>query len=290
MKDIFKDISGQITLISVAALIFGSCIITQHLNLFQIQDYDLLKPHAIIVGFVYLLFLGVNVVFFAYRAGSTEDYSFNTFKLIIGGIAKIPIISLVIFYICEPQAIFNPEFKLHVLSYYVDVKTISLLLILNIIMLFGSSFVLSDENAEKYLKKIKPILIIVPLVAVLLLYLTYSRYSLFQSIISIESSICIGVNILIIGYRSSKLHDQRVATSGKAKTNWSDDSYFNFGKSDLGQLLKKLFLILAVLFILLKTTFDYTGDIFSNLSQSYGGGKLTKMSLVVNGEIGRAHV
>lgn len=285
MLDLFKDISGKITLISIVAFIFGSCIITYHLSLFQIQDFDLLKPHAVIVGLVYLMFLGINIVFFAFRAGSTIDYNFNTFKLIIGGIIKIPIISLLLFYLCEPYAMINPEFKLHIFTYSFDVKTLSIICILNTVGLFGSSFVFSDDKkAEEYLNKLKPILITVPLIAILLLFLTYVRYSLFQSILAMETSICFCINLFIIGYRSSKLHEQRIADNNIDSVAWSDDSYINFGKSELGLLLKKTFLIIALLFVLLKTTIDYAGDMFSNLPQSYGGGRLTKMSLVVNND------
>ena len=281
MSDLFKDISGKITIISIAAFIFGSCIITYHLSLFQIQDFDLLKPHAIIVGFMYMLFLSFNIIFFAYRAGSKNDYSFNIYRIILGGILKLPIITLVVFYICEPNAIVNPEFKLYFLNYSYDVKTIAILCLLNTGLLFGYSSFMDDIKADEYLKKIKPILIIGPLISFSLLFLTYIRYSLFQSIFSIEIPICFGINFFIIAYRSAKLHDARIESEGKEKVNWSDDSYFNFGNTELGSIFNKIFFVLGISFILLKTTIDYSGKIFPNLPQSYGGGKLDRMSLVV---------
>lgn len=286
MNEFLNGITGKITIISIATFVFGSCIITYHLSSFQIQDYDLLKPHAIIVGLAFLLFLGINIIIFSFRAGNIENHQFSVFKLLIQGLIKIPFISLIVFFICEPSSFSNPEYKLYYLSYSGDVKIFSFLTLSMALAIISTTLAHQEDRQKKGLsetstsRRMRNIYIFLSIISILLLFLTFIRDSVFQSILSLEILICLGINFFIVGYRSAKLHEDRL-TKGEEKTVWSDDTYFNFGRSKLGRQLKQLFDILALIFLLLKITLDYTNNVYSNLPQTVGGGKLMKISYVV---------
>jgi hypothetical protein len=142
----------------------------------------------------------------------------------------------------------------------------------------------AEVRSSKYNRRVRNIAIFFCILSILLLFLTFIRNKEFRSILYLEIFICLSVYAYIIGYRSAKLHDERNSKTGGEKKKWSEDTFFDFGHSELGAQLKKLFEILALTFMALKITLDYTETIYSNLRQSYGGGKLEKMSYVVKSD------
>jgi len=285
MKEFFEGITGKITIGSIAAFVFGCCIITYSLSSFHIVDFDPLKPHAIIVGLVFFIFLGTNIIFFSYRAGSVKDHTFSMFKLIVQALIKIPAFALLVFFVCEPTMMWNSNYKLYFFSLSADIKAFSILTIPMGLALIANTLSSTEAiNQSKINKRFRNSSIFLCILSVFLLFLTFCRNDEFRAILYLEGFICASVYVFIVGYRSAKLHDERLAKTGLENKKWSDDSLFVFGHSELGLQLKKLFEILALIFVALKITLDYTSAVYLNLPQSYGGGKLEEMSYVVKSD------
>ncbi|MES2567005.1 MAG: hypothetical protein V4565_09075 [Bacteroidota bacterium] len=117
LSRIFQIITG----ISIIALVAGTIIINGSLQVYQIVDYSLLKPHAMMVGGCFLAYLLVNIFVFSIYSNFDSLGKNTSGMMMITTTIKITFLTILFFFLLHPRVAFDPFYSLRFLNYQIKV-------------------------------------------------------------------------------------------------------------------------------------------------------------------------
>jgi len=277
-----------ITAISVLTFAIGCYIININLSDYQIQDFDLVKPRAVYVGFVFLLLIAVNLsLYFLVPFDLINPYKFSLssreFRLVMFLSSKLAIIALGIFYFVDKETAFDPICRFHFFKYSIDIKNWCW-----IIFAISSPVKLLISLS----KKINLFTIINSAISSLstgYLILLYFKIPFFYSLFGTQFCLLIiSMSYLLIIVEQTEENIKRVKKIGEQPAELSLPKpksqirkiFLKF-RNRISSLSKLAFGFIGI-FICLIVLSIYSSVFYPKISQSLGGGMLEQITYMTN--------
>ncbi len=260
MKNKGESILILATAISVMCIVFGNITNTIYLSKFNITGISLLEPRAIIIGFVFVLLVGVSFVLFTLFIDFSEIKNNSLLKINIITIIKIVFITNLIFLINRPVATNQNE----VLFLNIDYKVLNLWLWLSTFGIFPLMLMLPELRSKSKL-------IIIKYFARPILYFFTASFTLlgivfafiskdYRSLFIFESVLIFAFYMGFIGFVEGSISTTKFKYFGKGDHSGEIETF-------LGRLLVVIYTVAMV--ILLNVT--YSLNVFPVLRYEFGG-------------------
>ena len=281
-KDIISKIALYATAISIITFVIGTLIINNHLAGYKIVDFNLLKPHAIAVGFTCVLFLIVNALYVSIFI-KWDDIKLNSpSKLFFISFCKLVFICNIFFVLFGGAKIIQNS------TYSIGPIFLDNFIIVNLLhySIIGIPVFLNnyrDINIKKrnWFNILLRFIAYWGLLCGTLLFIIFFNYPLYFRFFVLEGGIIFGFYIFFIVARGSG--DTTTAT--KKNEEIVVPTFFSHGLMK-GKVLYLFFsfAVLQALGYLIFLIFGYTKVMFPKIEQYYGGGKLQSISYVISGD------
>lgn len=273
-KEDFNKLILATSLISVVAISIGTYIINHSLINYQLMDFDLLKPRAIIVGLLFLFFIAINTALF-FIFIDLNDFKTNSYPKILKHTAfKFLFGSIIFMVICNYSEISSGVYYNNLFGYKFNVimPTIYMMFLYPFLLQFYNDYRNNPEYKKihftyktfNYVMFLFMVLFSLSLIGSSrftgILYFNFWLYTLI-------ATMCGTVLIRILRSDSAEEPTPSIFSNGKITNN----------TKFIGALVLTLFLYSA-----LNMTNLYADNIYMNMKQAYGGGKLEKVSYVIN--------
>jgi hypothetical protein len=274
-KEQINRILLMVTGASVITFAIGSIIINSFLNSYNITDFDVLKPHAVLVGVAFLATIFLHVALFPTFLDINNLGSNTLIYTVTVTIMKVWFLNTMIFLFFEPNAFLNDVYKLQIFKW--KFKAGPWLLTASICSITTIYFLYDDykEGKDKhklsfYTYKFARLALFICLFLTHRLYKNnevYFRVSLFEYFM--------GFNFFAFYWgRRNSYHNQLEDRQFKGSI-WSRDK-LNENTIPFLKIAGGVFFGLALLYLIQ----SYTRNIYPYLDQSFGGGKPIKMKFI----------
>lgn len=267
-KETINKILLWVTAASVVTYAIGSLIINGFLSKYQIIDFELIKPHAIQVGIVFIFILIGHFLFFSLYTDAEETGNNN--PLYIGGLTaiKVFLLSNLFFYLVEPETGFDDLYKLRIGNWTIPYSGKCFLMAFPLgcyIILFYHDF---KEKKKKYLGWIYNVARVLFILTIFITHRTFKNHPTYTLIYNFEYTCGMFYFSYIFG---SIIAYARINEKTEKSFKGSLFSRSEPSKKVLPYFLLFLILILGIGFYGVLRA--YTTGVYGIIPQSYGGGK-----------------
>ncbi len=264
MNEFFKTIPGAATILSISTFIVGTIIITINLNRFDIVDFDLLKPHAIGVGFCYLLFMVINGLGFFLYSDIKNFFNQNWRKATLTIFFRA---FTLVTYISGFLGIFD-EIDIH------PYKTALQILLQLIAFYWGfTTMVIVFDGEHIFFTFINEVLKYITYIVLIIFWYLFHSNQMYINVVTVELFFALLLlMILLINQFDIKLHNHRKKLNPDLPKSMSvKEKYFgSYGESKFMDMFIRS---VAIVFFLTISSYLYARLIFPYISPSYGGGQ-----------------
>lgn len=277
-KDYINKILSILSISAAAAFICGSFIINAYLRHFQILDFKLLQPHAIIVGFSFFLFFLMHAFVYLMYLDINYIGDNSLIKTLALSVIKVAYLSVVITLFFDPKILFDPLYTLRIFSCYFNVKICFFFLLsfpFNLVVLYKEKT--ENANTKNLFTVIYKIFVGLGLLSTIILLLTYLNHPIFSEVLKFQLFFV----FILMG--------AVVFLPGKEPLN---NPEFNGTLFSKGPITKKtqLYLLVVLSIVCLVPGFlfameRYSEVIYPRISQAFGGGKAEKISYILEKDI-----
>lgn len=259
-----------ITAISIITLVAGTIIINGNLQIYHIVDYNLLKPHAILVGGSFLAYILVNIFVFSIYSNFDSLEKNTSAMMMITTTIKITFLTILFFLLLHSSIAFDPIYSLRFLNYKIKVVPYCFgiyLFSMFVIPVSHNDYMNKRKNIFYYLYIISISLF---LVATILLVIVFHNNHFYK--------IIAGFEYLLGFYFFSFWFGLRMRHLSLSKDGNFEGSLFSKNKLSSSQVQGIQWLTYGVMCI---GTFSminsYSQNIFPFIKQSNGGGMMEKI-------------
>ncbi len=261
-----------VTAVSLLTFAIGCFIINTHLSFYNLQDFDMVKPRAVYVGFTFCLILLANVgLYFFGTEIKTEKKALKEINTI-----KVAFFTPVIYYIFESDWVDNKASNIYWKGYEWSQWAWLFLII---------AFFSWGSNLDKPIKsKRRRAVYFITITTGVVLFFIYGRNIEYILILVMQAVIGIVVYHFQVGTAAGKLKEERTISQNVTA---NDQILAQFDKSRRIDLIKEKYgvWVNAATYILLVFGFimvvhAYTTTFYERLPQSLGGGKLQSIKYI----------
>jgi len=285
-KSLFSKVFFNVTGISILIISIGSIIVNINLSVYDLIDYDLIKPRAILVGSVYVFIILLHI------APSVFKYSILHHKNSILSrlffiFSSASCCSLILFGLLVPEILFSPKILKEQGEWIFKAGNICFLFSIIYFLLSAITILLPPKN--KWLKRLILVFNIAAVTSVIFIILLYKDFEKMREIIRFElNTNLIPVSFYVIWPLMDKYNKHTFSENMRNELitikNSSDKEKINRFLKKQKYILMSFLLILVVVMTIAHVSL-YTKTIYSKMPQTFGGGKLQEVKYIVNGKI-----
>jgi hypothetical protein len=263
-KDFFNKAVGIISFLSIFTLVIGTYIINSNLEKYQIIDYDFLKPKAIYVGLLFFIIVSLNGLIFILPLNFKGSNKYGkTFLLLFIQIPFISILMLHVFCLEDTIKSLQQINKIHV-NYNIYVFGLLAVYMLPMIYLASKNFTV---NFFIYLIRIYFIISFLCLVYIFYLDLKLDYF------------------IKILQFNTLTIATLFILTTEVFHKNDGLPIFHKLGLYFNGNKLKQVIVLTSlIIYVGVILVNIYSSSIYTNINQTFGGGKLVGIKLIVNND------
>ncbi len=262
---------------SVITFAIGSYIVNHYLSAFHIVDFNLLKPHAIIVGLVFIAFILFNAMIFLLYVDIVDIHSNNLLKVFLLTLVKVAFFTVILSILLDDKMLLKKnDFELF--GYNLPDRFIALgfFLVASLPIFIVWAFNDKQKGEKDLINKYFYLHIFLSILSSIIICLIFYKKPIFKDILTFE---------ILIGFMFFAIIAlmQSFSFSGKRVFNGTF-----FSKGPLVEkhhiTILKTFSTLCFMFSLLGFMNLYSRIMYPLIGQSYGGGKKEPMTYLVNSD------
>ncbi|MDP3557117.1 MAG: hypothetical protein Q8T03_07060 [Bacteroidota bacterium] len=285
-KNLFSKVFFNVTGVSILIICIGSIIVNINLSFYDLIDYDLIKPRAVLVGSVYVFIILLHIMpsVFKYSILHHKNSIINRLLFIFGSASCY---SLILFWLLVPEILFSPNILKEKGEWIFKIANICF--IFSIIYFFLSTITIVFPPKKKWIRQLIIVLNIVAVTSIIFIVFLYQDFEKMRDIIRFE----IFTNFIpVTFYVTWPLMDKYKKNTFAENVHKELITIKNSAdKSQIDKFLKKQKYILMSFLLILIVIFTighislYTKTIYTKMPQTFGGGKLQQIKYIVNGKI-----
>jgi hypothetical protein len=285
LGDFLSRIALFITAVSVFTFAMGCFIINAHLSNFHLQDFDLLKPRAVLVGFTFILLIATNIGIYFIVPLNLLKHPIDTSSLLRHTITKFFYVTLIVFYMFNQQWAINEFCQFRFFGHKYDIREV---LWSSFTWLLLANVIVKERGATKWMRWLKIFIFCSTSLMGILLCLLY--FNIWPFIPIFFSQLLI--TALVDNHHSSaRQSNQRLLDVEDGEEEEQYDSvkdskvkeYVKQFRKNYSTLLRVSYSLLGVFAFLLITLF-YSKYFYPKIAQNLGGGSLEQITYVMGND------
>jgi hypothetical protein len=266
------------TAISVVTFAVGCYIINTSLADYQIQDFDLVKPRAVITGFTFLLLLSTNIALYFVVPGDVINPEPGIGKLMGYNAIKVPYIAISIFILCYGDLAENEFCQFNLFGKELDHHVNMVFELIFLFSGFLQLYIYLRMIENKVGKIIVNTITTIACVYLSLLYFWIFEFTFFLVLQFGIYHLTMTYIKHIRGNLTPKIEDaESDAINRVPKDDRKRRMNFKNFKAKHTTLLKVAYVLFAIIIFLVIATY-YTSYFYPKIHQSLGGGELERIT------------